>query len=134
VHQLGCRDRERETRQHRSKQRPWHQSHPGSRGRWTLGEMRRVLVSGSVFRTINKGGKIGESVFSPTVIWGVMKAACSKCGLDRVAPHDLRRTCAHLCHEACGELEQIPVSSWSRERADHRALPWLQTTVPQCRQ
>ena len=24
-----------------------------------------------------------------------------------VAPHDLRRTCARLCHEAGGELEQI---------------------------
>jgi len=25
----------------------------------------------------------------------------------RVAPHDLRRTCARLCHAAGGELEQI---------------------------
>jgi len=24
-----------------------------------------------------------------------------------VAPHDLRRTCARLCHQAGGELEQI---------------------------
>jgi integrase len=28
-------------------------------------------------------------------------------GLCRIAPHDLRRTCAKLCHEAGGELEQI---------------------------
>jgi hypothetical protein len=27
--------------------------------------------------------------------------------LYRLARHDLRRTCAHLCHEAGGELEQI---------------------------
>ena len=25
----------------------------------------------------------------------------------RLAPHDLRRTCARLCHSAGGELEQI---------------------------
>jgi hypothetical protein len=28
-------------------------------------------------------------------------------GIDHLAPHDLRRTCARLCHEAGGELAQI---------------------------
>jgi len=28
-------------------------------------------------------------------------------GVDHLAPHDLRRTCARLCHSAGGELEQI---------------------------
>ncbi len=28
-------------------------------------------------------------------------------GLPSVAPHDLRRTCARLCHQAGGELDQI---------------------------
>ena len=41
------------------------------------------------------------------MIWGVVKDACAKCDLAGVAPHDLRRTCARLCHEAGGELEQI---------------------------
>jgi integrase len=27
--------------------------------------------------------------------------------VDHLAPHDLRRTCARLCHGAGGELEQI---------------------------
>ena len=30
-----------------------------------------------------------------------------KAGLGSLAPHDLRRTCARLCHVAGGELEQI---------------------------
>ena len=30
-----------------------------------------------------------------------------KTGIERLAPHDLRRTCARLCHAAGGELEQI---------------------------
>jgi integrase len=28
-------------------------------------------------------------------------------GLHRLAPHDLRRSCARLCHNSGGELEQI---------------------------
>ena len=56
---------------------------------------------------VNKAQRIGNTGFSPKVIWGVVKAGCSKCGLENLAPHDLRRTCARLCHEAGGELEQI---------------------------
>lgn len=65
------------------------------------------ISTGQLFRAINKANRIGTSGFSPKAIWGVVKAGSSKCGLDRVAPHDLRRTCARLCHEAGGELEQI---------------------------
>ena len=65
------------------------------------------VSAGPVFRAINKAGRIGANAFSPKVIWGVVKTACSKCGFDRVAPHDRRRTCARLCHQAGGELEQI---------------------------
>jgi integrase len=36
-----------------------------------------------------------------------VKDACVACDLAGVSPHDLRRTCARLCHEAGGELEQI---------------------------
>ncbi len=65
------------------------------------------VTMGPIFRPINKAQRIGNSGFSSKVIWGVVKAGCSKCGLENVAPHDLRRTCARLCHEAGGELEQI---------------------------
>jgi site-specific recombinase XerD len=65
------------------------------------------VTMGPIFRPINKAQRIGNSGFSPKVIWGVVKAGCSKCALENVAPHDLRRTCARLCHEAGGELEQI---------------------------
>jgi integrase len=65
------------------------------------------VTTGPIFRAINKAQRIGKTAFSPKVIWGVVKAGCSKCGLENVAPHDMRRTCARLCHEAGGELEQI---------------------------
>jgi integrase len=37
----------------------------------------------------------------------VVKAAAKRSGIQNLAPHDLRRTCARLCHLAGGELEQI---------------------------
>ena len=48
------------------------------------------------------GGGIGENV-----IWHVVRKRCNQGGLEHIAPHDLRRTCARLCHSAGGELEQI---------------------------
>jgi site-specific recombinase XerD len=41
------------------------------------------------------------------VIWSIVREGAASCGLARLAPHDLRRTCARLCHQAGGELEQI---------------------------
>jgi integrase len=36
-----------------------------------------------------------------------VRQCAEKAAIDRVAPHDLRRTCARLCHSAGGELGQI---------------------------
>jgi integrase len=36
-----------------------------------------------------------------------VKAAAKRAGIRDLAPHDLRRTCARLCHLSDGELEQI---------------------------
>lgn len=44
---------------------------------------------------------------SPNVVWAVVRSTCKKRGMENIAPHDLRRTCAKLCHSAGGELEQI---------------------------
>jgi integrase len=41
------------------------------------------------------------------VLWDVVRAAAARAGIDKLAPHDLRRTCARLCHLAGGELDQI---------------------------
>ena len=44
---------------------------------------------------------------SPKVLWDVVRAAAGRAAIDQLAPHDLRRTCARLCHLAGGELDQI---------------------------
>ncbi|MBZ5700422.1 MAG: site-specific integrase [Acidobacteriia bacterium] len=65
------------------------------------------ITTGTLLRSINKAGKIWGTGFSPKVIWGVVKQKAEDCQIPSLAPHDLRRTCARLCHQAGGELEQI---------------------------
>jgi site-specific recombinase XerD len=41
------------------------------------------------------------------VVWYVVKECAKRTGILKLAPHDLRRSCARFCHSAGGELEQI---------------------------
>jgi site-specific recombinase XerD len=41
------------------------------------------------------------------VVWHVVRQYAKQLGLLKLAPHDLRRSCARLCYSAGGELEQI---------------------------
>jgi len=65
------------------------------------------ITTGPLLRSINKAGRIWGNGFSPKVIWGVVKDKAASCEFPSLAPHDLRRTCARLCHQAGGELEQM---------------------------
>jgi len=40
-------------------------------------------------------------------VWHVVKEFAARIGVTKLAPHDLRRSCARLCRAAGGELEQI---------------------------
>jgi len=66
-----------------------------------------AITGGRVFRAINKAGRIWGDGMSPKVLWDVVRLAAAQAGIEKLAPHDLRRTCARLCHLAGGELEQI---------------------------
>jgi integrase len=63
--------------------------------------------SGMLFRAIGKTGRVQDCGFTAKVVWSIVREAASNCGIGVIAPHDLRRTCARLCHQAGGELEQI---------------------------
>ena len=65
------------------------------------------VTEGRVFRAINKAGKIWGDGMTAKVLWEIVKNAASQAGIEKLAPHDLRRTCARLCHLAGGELDQI---------------------------
>jgi hypothetical protein len=63
--------------------------------------------AGQIFRAVARTGKVWGDGISQNVVWYVVKACCEKAGLEQIAPHDLRRTCAKLCHSNGGEIEQI---------------------------
>ena len=91
------------------------------------------ITHGAVFRAINKAGRVWGDGLSPKVLWDVVRAAATRAGIDKLAPHDLRRTCARLCHLAGGELDQIQfllghVSIQTTE------LPRMQAEAPGCRE
>ena len=48
----------------------------------------------------------GEGV-TERLVWHVVKQYARRLELAQVAPHDLRRSCAKLCHASGGELDQI---------------------------
>ena len=66
-----------------------------------------AINGGAIFRRVNRLGKIWGDGITPKAIWHIVKAAAKRVGIRNLAPHDLRRTCARLCHLAGGELEQI---------------------------
>ena len=65
------------------------------------------VTEGKVFRAVAPKGKVWGSGISQNVVWYVVRTCCQRSGLEHIAPHDLRRTCAKLCHDSGGELEQI---------------------------
>jgi site-specific recombinase XerD len=51
--------------------------------------------------------KPGRTGVTERVVWHVVKDFAKRAAIDNLAPHDLRRTCARLCRDAGGELDQI---------------------------
>jgi site-specific recombinase XerD len=65
------------------------------------------ITEGTAFRAISKVGRVWGDRMTAKVLWDVVRAAAAAAGIAKLAPHDLRRTCARLCHLAGGELDQI---------------------------
>ena len=65
------------------------------------------VTSGRLFRCVCRAGTAWGNGMTEKVVWHVVKQYAAELGVSKLAPHDLRRSCARLCHEAGGELEQI---------------------------
>jgi site-specific recombinase XerD len=72
------------------------------------------INGGTIFRRVNRLGKIWGDRITPKAIWHVVRAAAKRAEIMGLAPHDLRCTCARLCHLAGGEREQIQIPAWAR--------------------
>lgn len=66
-----------------------------------------AITAGPLFRSINKGGAVSSQGFTENAVWGIVRRYAGDLELGNLAPHDLRRTCARLCRESGGALEQI---------------------------
>src|ERR1700720_4610955 len=62
---------------------------------------------GKLFRRVNKVGRTWGDGMTVKAVWHIVKESVRSIGVAKLAPHDLRRTCARLCHASGGELEQI---------------------------
>lgn len=65
------------------------------------------VTTGRILRAVSRHGTPWGKGISENVIWYVVRRVAERMQLDHLAPHDLRRTCAKLCHVNGGELEQI---------------------------
>jgi len=63
--------------------------------------------SGRLFRCVSRSGTVWGEGLTEKVVWHVVKEFAAKLGVPKLAPHDLRRSCARLCHAAGGDMEQI---------------------------
>jgi integrase len=57
------------------------------------------LTACRLFRRVNKNGKAWGDGLMEKAVWHVVREYARKAGIERLAPHDLRRTCARL---SCG--------------------------------
>jgi site-specific recombinase XerD len=79
---------------------------------WVKSELEVWLAAagidrGKLFRRVNKVGKAWGDGMTVKAVWHIVKESAKSIGVVKLAPHDLRRTCARLCHASGGELEQI---------------------------
>lgn len=66
-----------------------------------------AIESGPVFRPVNKGDVVAKKPLTENAVWWIVREYAGELELGKLAPHDLRRTCARLCRESGGALEQI---------------------------
>ena len=85
--------------------------------------------SGRLFRCVSRSGTVWGEGITEKVVWHVVKEFPAKLGVPKLAPHDLRRSCARLCHTAGGELEQIPFLLGSRFSANNGEVSRLQAAT-----
>ncbi len=71
---------------------------------WTVAAK---ITEGKIFRAVGKNAKVSGASLSTTAVWKIVLHYAHEVGIERLAPHDLRRTCAKLCRKSGWDLEQI---------------------------
>lgn len=80
----------------------------GVKARIDLWTSAAAITDGRLFRPVTKSGAVkGSAIQDEKAIWRLVVRYARATELGKLAPHDLRRTCAKLCRKAGGDLEQI---------------------------
>ena len=74
--------------------------------RWLSGAN---ITNGPVFRAVNKGGNVAGEGMTAQAVYNLFRAYASEVGV-RIAPHDCRRSFAHLSRKAGASIEQVQLS------------------------
>jgi|SRR5580704_5662152 integrase len=74
------------------------------------------ITEGALFRSINKTGRVWGTGMTPKVLWEVVRAAAKRAGIEKLAPHDLRRYAeCRIMPNPSAPLARSPVESASIE-------------------
>ena len=65
------------------------------------------IRQGHIFRCVCRKGAVWGAGITEKVVWHIVREYAVRLGVSKLAPHDLRRSCARFCHDSDGELEQI---------------------------
>jgi integrase len=65
------------------------------------------IRQGKLFRCVCRKGTVWGTEVTEKVVWHVVKEYSGRLGISKLAPHDLRRSCARFSHDSGGEPEQI---------------------------
>src|SRR5437764_13151860 len=100
---------------------------------WVRAELEVWLAAagidrGRLFRRVNKVGKAWGEGMTVKAVWHIVKESARTIGVAKLAPHDLRRTCARLCHASGGGVGADPISFGSHLSSNYRTVPWVQAT------
>jgi integrase len=71
---------------------------------WTIAA---GITEGKISRAVRKGGKAWGQDLTPGAVLQIVQQYARAMGLEKLAPHDMCRTCAKLCRKRGGDIEQI---------------------------
>src|SRR6266513_1257177 len=100
---------------------------------WVKSELEVWLAAagidrGRLFRRVNKVGKAWEEGMTVKAVWHIVKESARTIGVAKLAPHDLRRTCARLCRASGGGVGADPIYFGAHLSSNYRTVPWVQAT------
>jgi len=72
------------------------------------------LETGKLFRCVCRAGECWGDGVTERLVWHVVKQYAAELGFRAVAPHDLRRSCAKLCHAAGRRVGADPIPARAR--------------------